>query len=136
MISAARAGAEDAACRLGVSSSATIVAVVRTAASATPTSPDNCLLPRTLVAPLFRRSAHVLGTERLLAARPAPALGCPARALRLEPRYQMLFAVADQVLASHPAQRVAQHRPVLGIMVAEECLVQAPNFQPLRNRHV
>ena len=42
----------------------------------------------------------------------------------------MVLAVADQVGAAHALQRLAQQRPVVGVVVAQERLVQAPRFSP------
>jgi hypothetical protein len=40
----------------------------------------------------------------------------------------MLLAVADQVGAAHGLERLAQQRPVVGIVVAQEGLVQPAAF--------
>ena len=71
--------------------------------------------------------------------RPLPEVRRPSGACvflcpRLKSRHELLFAVADQVLAAHALQRRAQHWPVVGIVVAQESLVQAANLEPARNR--
>jgi hypothetical protein len=44
-----------------------------------------------------------------------------------------LLAVADEVLAAHALERCSQHGPVVGIVVSQERLMQAPNLQTLRH---
>src|SRR6478735_2155489 len=64
-------------------------------------------------------SAYVLGSER-----PFALAFAGASVLRLESRHEMLLAVADQFGAPHPMQRLAQLRPVVGVVIAQKCLVQ------------
>ena len=45
----------------------------------------------------------------------------------------MLLAVADQVGATHGLERLAQQGPVVRIVVAQECLVQAPALVATHN---
>ncbi len=54
-----------------------------------------------------------------------------AGAGRLPGGDQLVLAGADQIGAAHALQRVAQHRPVLGIVIAQEGLVQAALLQAL-----
>jgi hypothetical protein len=37
---------------------------------------------------------------------------------------QLLLAIANQIGTPHLPERIAQERPVLGIVIAQECLVQ------------
>src|SRR6185437_962229 len=66
----------------------------------------------------------------------APPFTRLARSRRLVRRNELLPAVADQVAATHAAQRLPQHRPVVGIVIAQERLVQAPHLQALRHPHL
>ena len=73
----------------------------------------------------------VLGAERQ---RRAARVGRPAAEPdRLVRRNEVLLAVADQVGAAHALQRLAQHRPILRVVIAQEGLVQATHLDPLRN---
>jgi hypothetical protein len=56
-----------------------------------------------------------------------PPLRQLARAGRLPRRDQLMLAGADQFGAPHAPQRLAQHRPVVGVVIAQEGLVQAPD---------
>ena len=68
-------------------------------------------------------------------ARSALAFMRVARADRLVGRHQLLLAVADQVGAPHPPQRLAQQRPVVRIVIAQERLVQPARASALRDVH-
>ena len=61
---------------------------------------------------------------------PEPRMGrdVPAALLWLVGRHE-LIAAADQIGAAHLLQRLAQHRPVVGIVIAQEGLVQAARAQ-------
>ena len=54
-----------------------------------------------------------------------------ARAGRLPVGHQLVFAGADQIGAAHGFQRLAQHRPVFGVVIAQERLVQPALAQAL-----
>ena len=103
--------------------------------------------------PAKRQSAAVVsrmrapGRQRRRSARGARAACgtvCPRRArrggaaaarrarARLVQRHQLVLAVADQIGAPHAAQRLAQQRPVLRVVIAQERLVQAPHLEALR----
>jgi hypothetical protein len=62
-----------------------------------------------------------------------PAPGVPARlrpagTLRLPAGHQVAFAVTDQIGPTHALERVAQQRPVLGIVIAQKRLVQTAHL--------
>ena len=59
-----------------------------------------------------------------LARGPSVAFVGSAGADRLIRRHEVLPAVADQVRAPHVAQRLAQQRPVVRVVIAQERLVQ------------
>jgi hypothetical protein len=65
----------------------------------------------------------------------APTLGRLAGAGGLEGGHQVALAVADQVRAAHGLERLAQQRPVLRVVVAQEGLVQAPLAPLAHHRH-
>src|SRR5580698_2361687 len=76
--------------------------------------------------------AGALGQEFLnavlLAAAQAFAAGA-AGAERLRRRHEMVLAAADEVGAAKALQRLAQDRPILGVVIAQERLVQAALLQ-------
>ena len=79
------------------------------------------------------RQTCVLGTKRFT--RPGGLLlplpfALLTRSFRLPGRYQMTFAVTDQISTPHAFQRFTQYRPVVGVMVTQECLVQPSIFKP------
>jgi len=47
--------------------------------------------------------------------------GSLARSRRLVRRDELIGARADEIGAAHPLQRLAQQRPVVGIVIAQEC---------------
>src|SRR5579863_7244365 len=47
--------------------------------------------------------------------------------------HELMPSVADQVRPAHPAQGLAQHRPIGRIVIPQECLVQPPHLQTLWN---
>src|SRR5258708_934941 len=73
--------------------------------------------PRALLPP--RLAAHFLHPPR-----------------RLPCRHELVFARPDQIPTPHLLQRLTQHRPVVGIVVAQESLVQPPLRQPLHSTHL
>src|ERR1700722_1755652 len=74
------------------------------------------------------RQSGVLGSKRQ-----ASAGAELAGAWRLMGRQQLMAATADQIAAPHAPQRLAQQRPVVGVVVTQKGLVQPPRAQPLRN---
>src|SRR5215469_794483 len=69
--------------------------------------------------------------------RPAgPSRGGFTGTRRLIRGYQLLLAVADEVGAAHAPQRFPQHGPVVGIVIAQERLVEAPYLQAPRHPHL
>src|SRR6185369_10153014 len=66
----------------------------------------------------------------------APAFSHVARSRWLIRRNQMVRTAADQPALAHAAQRLAQHRPVVGIVITEEGLVQAALPQPFGHGHL
>src|SRR4029077_17503890 len=80
------------------------------------------------------RETRVLGAERPRP--PALARRLPAaRARGLVGGYQLPAATPDQVGAPHAPERLAQQRPVVGIVVAQERLVQTAHLEALRDQH-
>ena len=79
--------------------------------------------------------AAVLRQEALWRNRGASYPLAPARALRLPRGNQVSLAAADQVGAAHALEGLAQQRPVVRVMVAQECLVQTPLPQVLGHDH-
>lgn len=45
---------------------------------------------------------------------------------RLSDRYQVVSAIADQITTPHSFECLAQQRPVVGVVIAKKCFVQAP----------
>src|SRR5690242_2359800 len=89
------------------------------------------------------RQTCVLRSERACSTAGAPAtsdLPPPFRPLsgpsRLECRNELVLAAADQIRATHPAQRLAKHGPIVGIVVPQESLVQPPHLETLRDDHL
>ena len=71
----------------------------------------------------------MLGSEGLRSAGATPAARGTAAfrgvssTRRLVCRHELVFAIANQVGTPHMAQRLTQHGPVIGIVVAQERLV-------------
>src|SRR6185437_14864572 len=84
--------------------------------------------------PWGARQAGVLRPES--AVPPVSPGGRRAGSLRLRGRHQLLPAVADEVRASHAPQRLPQQRPVVGIVIAQERLVQPAHLEALRHPHL
>src|SRR3569833_3064083 len=87
----------------------------------------------------YARQAGVLRQEfsrGFFRARSARARVLLAGAGRLPARYQMVFAVADEVGAAHAFQRLAQQRPVVGVVITQKGLVQAADLESLRYRYL
>src|SRR6185437_8172277 len=59
----------------------------------------------------------------------------PPGARRLIRRHQLMFRRPDQIRTPHAPQRLAQRRPVVRIVIAQERLVQSALTQSLRNEH-
>ena len=81
-----------------------------------------------------RRQPGVLGqrdTGPRTAAALAATFGPLAGARRLPRWHELVLAAADQVRAAHAVQRIAQHRPVVRIVVAQERLVEPALREPL-----
>src|SRR5215472_1893440 len=76
-----------------------------------------------LVSPRRVRQPGVLRAERL---RAAPAFVFLSGPLRLPRRHEVSLSRSDEIGSAHALQRLAQHRPVVGVVVAEERLVQPP----------
>src|SRR5688500_12558050 len=87
---------------------------------------------------LARRQARVLRECSALAWVPhvaAPALAMHAGAGGLPRRHEALLAAADQIRAPHALQRLAQHRPVVRVVIAEERLVEPALVQIFHDVH-
>ena len=54
---------------------------------------------------------------------------------RLVRRDQLIFAIADQIGAAHPLQGFAQHRPPLGVVIAQKGLVKTTLFLTFNDGH-
>ena len=54
-----------------------------------------------------------------------PCAGGLAGAGRLVRGHELVGLRADQIAAAHLHQRLAQHRPIVGVVIAQEGLVQA-----------
>src|SRR5690606_24020843 len=81
-----------------------------------------------------RRQAGVLGQQ--LAAPPGRrGVLAPPIAGRLVSGDELVLGGADQVAAPHAQQRLAQQRPALGVVPAQERLVQAPLLLALDHHH-
>lgn len=87
-------------------------------------SSGSCLLhhPQTLGREPLRLAAGAHGP---------PCAGGLAGAGRLVCWHELVGAGADQVGAAHRLQRLAQHGPVVGVVIAQERLVQAALAQAL-----
>ena len=59
--------------------------------------------------------------------------GIFAGAARLPRWHQVLFACANEVLTAHRAQGIANHRPVVGVVVAQQGFVQLALLGPLHD---
>src|SRR5690606_7049499 len=66
----------------------------------------------------------------------APGAVVAALDRRLEGRNQMLLAVTDKIGAAHFLERLAQHRPVVGIVITQECLVQTTLLLTFDDAHL
>src|SRR6185437_6581872 len=77
------------------------------------------------------RQAGMLRAEGLMSARSGG--GCATGSRRLVCRNELLPAAADEIGTPHAPQRLAQRRPVVGIMIAQKRLVQAPHLEALRH---
>src|SRR5690606_11033160 len=90
-----------------------------------------------------RRQAGMLGQDLsalpglLAACRRGILATCAVIAIhrRLMRRNQLMLATADQVAAPHAQQRLAQHRPALGVVIAQEGLVQTALLLALDDGH-
>src|SRR5688500_14691021 len=46
-----------------------------------------------------------------------------------------MLAVPNQISATYASQSLTQHGPIVGIVIAQESLVQPPYFEPFWNLH-
>ena len=82
------------------------------------------------------RQPGVLRLERpMLAPAPLPFRRI-ARARGLIPGHQLVLSIPDEIGATHAPQCLAQHRPVVGVVIAQERLVQPALLDPLRDHHL
>src|SRR5690606_27870266 len=82
------------------------------------------------------RQAGMLGQQTSTSlAWPPRSTRLPALHRRLPGRDQMMLAVTDQVRTAHLGQRLAQQRPVLRIVIAQEGLVQTALTLTLDGTH-
>src|SRR5690606_9396743 len=94
----------------------------------------------TAVIPLASGYAHafqagVLSSSGNGAVRSTSSFRSVAGAKRLPGRNELVFAWADEICTSHAPERFTQHRPVVGIVPAQECLVQSTYLEPFRDMH-
>ena len=76
------------------------------------------------------KTPSVMPGHSVVTASGIPALPRVAVLCRWLPcRHQMLFAIANEVIAAHSFQFRPQQRPVFRIMIAQKRLVQATLFQ-------
>src|SRR5579885_659774 len=77
------------------------------------------------------RQSRVLGAEGPMPGPRALPFSILTRARRLVRRNELMLAAADEIGPAHAPQRLAQHRPIVGIVIAQERLVEPAHLQAL-----
>src|ERR1700692_983126 len=101
-----------------------------------PLEPGTLILPKggrqailSAATPAGFRQPRVLRAKRAQRCRAARSDG-------LICRNEMLLAVADQIRTAHALQRLAQHGPIVRIVIAQKSLVQGAYLGALGDHHL
>jgi len=81
------------------------------------------------------RKTRVLRLEWTTCANVAASFRVIASPTGLVGRNELMLAAANQVCPAHAPQGFTKDRPVIGIVIAQKCLVQPAHLQPLGDTH-